>query len=221
MLPCPAPDSCLVYLVRHGATEHNLAEPPRLQGRKLNAPLAPLGRWQAERTAQLLAQTPLQAVYTSPLLRARQTAERIALPHQVPVYEVEGFTEIDVGRWEGMDWASIRQQDPQWCELFEADAGQHGYPEGENFQQVQQRAVAALQQILPQHMGQAIAVAAHNVVNRCLLAHILGIPLAQYRRITQDNCGVSILRFQGEKMKVITLNAVFHLLDGQTVEQSF
>jgi len=202
-------------LIRHGATEHNLAQPPRLQGRRLDAALAPEGRWQAERTAQLLAQARLQAVYTSPLLRARETAQQIALPHQAPVYEVEGLTEIDVGRWEGMDWATIRRQDPQWCELFEADAGRHGYPEGENFQQVQERTVAALGQIAPRHLGQSIAVVAHNVVNRCLLAHVLGIPLAQYRRITQDNCGVSILRFQGEKMKVITLNAVFHLLDGQ------
>ncbi|MDW8039205.1 MAG: histidine phosphatase family protein [Thermoguttaceae bacterium] len=207
-----------MYLVRHGATEHNLAQPPRLQGRRLNAPLAPEGRRQAERTAQLLAQVRLEAVYTSPLLRARQTAELIALPHQAPLYEVEAFTEIDVGRWEGMDWASIRQQAPQWYALFEADAGRHGYPEGENFQQVQERTVAALAQILPRHLGQAIAIVAHNVVNRCLLAHVLGIPLAQYRRITQDNCGVSILRFQGEKMKVITLNAVFHLLDGQTID---
>ena len=214
-LPCPAPDSCLVYLIRHGATEHNLAQPPRLQGRRLDAPLAPEGQWQAERTAQLLAQTPLQAVYTSPLLRARQTAQRIALPHRVPVQPVEDLIEIDVGRWEGLDWAAIRQRDPQWCELFEADAGQYGYPEGENFQQVQQRAVPALRQIVAQHLGQSIAVVSHNVVNRCLLAYVLGIRLAQYRRITQDNCGVSLLRWQGETVKVITLNTIFHLLDGQ------
>ncbi len=204
-----------MYLIRHGATEHNLAQPPRLQGRRLNAPLAPQGRWQAERTAQLLAQVPLQAVYTSPLLRARQTAEQIALPHRAPVYELEGLTEVDVGRWEGLDWTAIRQQDPQGYDLFLTDAGQYGYPEGETFQQVQDRAVAALGQIVPQHLGQAIAVVAHNVVNRCLLAHVLGIPVSQYRRISQDNCGVSILRFQAEKRKLITLNMIFHLFDGQ------
>jgi len=209
-----------VYLIRHGATEHNLAQPPRLQGRRLDAPLAPEGRWQAERTAQLLANAQLQAVYTSPLLRARQTAQLIALPHQAPLYEVKDLVEIDVGQWEGMDWAAIRQLDPQWCELFEADAGQYGYPDGENFQQVQQRAVPVLRQIVAQHLGQSIAVVSHNVVNRCVLAYVLGIPLAQYRRITQDNCGVSLLRWQPEKMKVITLNTIFHLLDRQPVGES-
>lgn len=214
MLPCPAPDHCHVYLIRHGATEHNLAHPPRLQGRRLNAPLAPQGQWQAERTAQLLAQVPLAAVYTSPLLRARQTAERIAQPHQAPVHPLEELIEVDVGRWEGWDWSAIREKDPHAYHLFEADAGQYGYPEGESFLQVQQRAVAALRRIVPAHLGQSIAVVAHNVVNRCLLAYVLGIPVSQYRRITQDNCGVSLLRVQGESFKVIILNTIFHLLDG-------
>lgn len=215
MLPCPAPDGCLVYLIRHGATEHNLAEPPRLQGRRLNAPLAPEGRWQAERTAQLLAQANLKAVYTSPLLRAQQTAHLIALPHQAPIYELEGLIEVDVGRWEGRDWATIRQQDPEGYRRFEADAGQYGYPDGETFRQVQQRALATLHQIIPHHLGQSIAVVSHNVVNRCVLAHLLGIPVAQYRRITQDNCGVNVLWWKEENMKIITLNTVFHLFDGR------
>ncbi len=215
MLPCPAPDTCWVYLIRHGATEHNLAQPPRLQGRRLNAPLSDPGRWQAERTAALLASALLQSVYTSPLLRARQTAEMIALPRALPVIVHEGLIEVDVGRWEGLSWDAIHQIDPQRSALFETDPGRYGYPEGENFLQVQQRTIATFSQIVQEHLGHTIAVVAHNVVNRCYLTHVLGIPVSQYRLITQDNCGVSLLRFKEAKPKLITMNAVFHLADGQ------
>src|SRR5438552_3915423 len=70
-----------LYLLRHGATEANLARPARLQGRKHNPPLAPLGERQAALTRDLLAVRPIDFCYCSPLLRAVQTAEIIAAPH--------------------------------------------------------------------------------------------------------------------------------------------
>src|SRR6478735_7363194 len=69
-----------LYLIRHGATEANLASPPRLQGRKHNPPLARLGVRQAEATRDLLAIRPIEHCYTSPLLRAVQTAVIVAAP---------------------------------------------------------------------------------------------------------------------------------------------
>ncbi|MCE9531166.1 MAG: histidine phosphatase family protein [Planctomycetes bacterium] len=70
-----------LYLIRHAATEANLAHPPRLQGRKNNPPLAKLGVHQAAATRDFLAIRSIDACYTSPLLRAMQTATIIAEPH--------------------------------------------------------------------------------------------------------------------------------------------
>ena len=70
----------LMYLIRHGATEANLAKPARLQGRRHNPPLARLGVRQAEMTRDFLGVRPLDHCYCSPLLRAVQTASIIAAP---------------------------------------------------------------------------------------------------------------------------------------------
>ncbi len=203
-----------MYLVRHGATEHNLARPSRLQGRKLDDPLSAEGRRQAERTAELLAGAGLQAVFSSPMLRARQTAELIAARHGLTVVPVGDLIEVDVGDWEGLSWDAIEQAWPDASQAFLADAGVHGYLGGENLQSVRDRVAPAFERLSRENLGRTIAVIAHNVVNRCYLTSVLGLPVSQYRVITQDNCGVSLLRIWEGKTKVVTLNAVFHL-DGR------
>jgi len=89
-----------LYLIRHGATEANLARPPRLQGRRHDPPLARLGVRQAEATRDFLAIRPLDHCYCSPLLRAVQTAAIVAAPHGLSPRPLEALTECDVGRWE-------------------------------------------------------------------------------------------------------------------------
>ena len=85
MLPSPAPDVCWLYLIRHGATEHNLQRPPILQGRAVDLYLSAEGVRQAEAVANLLSKAQLTAVFCSTLKRAQQTAEIIAGPHRLPV----------------------------------------------------------------------------------------------------------------------------------------
>ncbi len=211
MPPSPAPDTCWCYLIRHGATEINLADPPRLQGRMLDAPLADIGERQAECTGRLLSSVAVQRVLTSPMLRARQTSERIAAPHGLEPEIVEELVEVDVGVWEGLPWDVIARDYPESQRRFLEDAGRYGYEGGENLQSVQARVVPVFTRLLAENRGRRIVVVAHNVVNRCYLVHLLGIPVSQYRIITQDNCGVTLLRHWEDKTKIVTLNAVFHL----------
>ena len=75
-MPTNADNQTILYLIRHGATEANLAKPARLQGRRHNPPLARVGIRQAEATRDFLAVRPIDRCYTSPLLRAVQTATR-------------------------------------------------------------------------------------------------------------------------------------------------
>jgi broad specificity phosphatase PhoE len=200
-----------LYLIRHGATEANIALPARLQGRRHNPPLARLGIRQAEATRDFLAIRPIDHCYCSPLLRAVQTAAIVAAPHGLSPMPAEALTECDVGRWEGLDWQTIRYLDAEAHRRFIANPAQHGYPGGESFRDVHERVAPALEEMLLSHAGEAILVVAHHIVNRTYLAGLLGLTPDQARQVTLDNCGISVVVREGEETTVSTLNAAFHL----------
>jgi broad specificity phosphatase PhoE len=199
-------------LLRHGATDSNLADPPILQGRTINGPLSTAGRQQADQAAACLASFDLAAVYSSPLIRAQETAASIARPHGLSVRTVAQITEADVGAWERRSWREISQTEPELYEKFQRDPAQYGYRGGENLTQVAERVVPALRRTMAAHLGQTIAIVGHNVVNRVFLAHAIQLPLARARGIAQDNCGINTLRYHQGEFKVVSVNSVFHLL---------
>lgn len=201
----------ILYLIRHGATEANLARPARIQGRRHNPPLARLGVRQAEATRDFLAIRPIDHCYCSPLLRAVQTAAIVAAPHGLSPQPLEALTECDVGRWEGLDWQTVRYLDAEGYQRFMQFPGQHGYPGGETFNTVLDRVAPALNELLRQHSGESILVVAHHVVNRTYLAGLLGLTPDQARQVTLDNCGISLVVCEDDQTTVRTLNAAFHL----------
>jgi broad specificity phosphatase PhoE len=201
----------ILYLLRHGATEANLARPARLQGRKLDPPLAKLGVRQAEATRDFLAIRPVDYCYSSPLKRAMQTAAIVAAPHGLSPQPLDALAECDVGEWEGLDWQTIRNRDPEAYERYMSDPGRFGYPGGESFAEVYARVSEAVENLLAVHAGQAILVVAHHVVNRTYLAGLLGLGMEQARQVTLDNCGISIVIRDGNETTLATLNAAFHL----------
>jgi broad specificity phosphatase PhoE len=200
-----------MYLIRHGATEANLARPPRLQGRRQNAPLTRLGIRQAEATRDFLAIRPIDYCYCSPLLRALQTAAIVAAPHGLSPHPLEELIECDIGQWEGLDWQTIRYLDASAHARFLANPAEHGYPGGESFRDVFERVHPVLERLLTAHAGQSILVVSHHIVNRTYLAGLLGLPLDQARQVTLDNCGISLVVRDGDQTSVSTLNAAFHL----------
>ena len=201
----------ILYLIRHGATDANLARPPLLQGRNYDPPLARLGVRQAEATRDLLAIRPIDRCYCSPLLRAVQTAGIVAAPHEVEPIALEALTECDVGRWERLDWQTIREQDPEAYARFMDRPGEFGYPEGESFADVSERVSRALEELLNEHEGQALLIVGHHIVNRTYLAGLMGLGPNQARQVTHDNCGVSIVIRENGVTAVGTVNAAFHL----------
>lgn len=202
-----------VILVRHGATEANLHRPPWLQGQGSDIPLCELGRNQAGAAAALLARLPVARVVSSPLRRARETAEIIASRlGQADVEPEPAIMECDVGRWESLDWDTIAQHDPERYRQFMDDPAAHGYPGGESFADVHRRAAPAFDALFDTPPGKLVLAVSHNVVNRTYLAAALGIPLGRARSIRQDNGCINLLRRQSPAVEVLSLNAVFHLL---------
>jgi len=203
--------TCWFYLARHGATDNNRAKPPRLQGRRTDPGLSEEGCDQAARAAGFLAETPLDAVYSSPLLRALETAQTIAEPHDITVTIEDGLIEADVGGWEGMPWDQIEREYPDQYRAFMTDPARNPYLGGESVGEVQQRVIPVFERLAAANPGRTILLVAHNVVNRGYLAHLMGVPLNQYRNIPQDNCGINLLRWRDGRVKPVTVNGAFHL----------
>jgi broad specificity phosphatase PhoE len=201
----------VLYLMHHGATETNLTGPPVLQGRRYNPPLAPLGIRQAEATRDFLAIRPMDRCYSSPLQRALDTAAIVAAPHGLSPIPLEALMECDVGRWEGLDWQTIRSRDGEAYRRFMEDPANHGYPEGESLADVYRRVQPALEELLSRHAGDTILVLSHRTVNRAYLAGLLGLTPDQARHVSQDNCGISVVIREGAETTVSTVNAAFHL----------
>lgn len=207
-------DTTWLYLVRHGATEANERVPYILQGCGIDLPLSATGEKQAAAVARLLQTYPIRHVYSSRMVRAQQTAHAIARALDLDLRSLEQIHECDVGRWEGMDWESIRRQYPEEHERFRENPEIHPNLGGESYGDVLRRSRPVILDLLHRHVGESIAVVAHNIVNRVLLADLLGIGVHRAPSIRQANGCVNLIRFQHGKAEVISFNAQFHLEGG-------
>jgi broad specificity phosphatase PhoE len=201
----------LVYFLVPGATEASLARPPRLQGRWHDLSLAPLGNRQAEATRDFLAVRPMDVCYTSPLLRAAQTASIIVEPHQLVPQPHAGLVECDLGRWEGQDWQAIRYLDATNYRLFRTSPAKHGYPGGESFDAAAARMTDVVEELFKQYPARAILLVTHPIITSIYLATLLGLSPTQARLMCLDECGISVIVREGDETTVTTLNAAFHL----------
>ena len=210
-----------VILVRHGQTAWNVEE--RFRGRA-SVPLDETGLAQAEVAARYVpAHWNPKAIYCSPLLRARQTAEKIAQPLQLHERAHPGLLDIDYGAWEGYTPDDLRDQG--WEKALETWYTQpHAapIPGGETLQAVRLRAMGALGEIVERHRGETVIIVAHTVVNRLILLGILGLGNERFWHLGQDTCAINVLEFDGQFYKLLKMNDncyladVDHLKDGAT-----
>jgi broad specificity phosphatase PhoE len=166
-----------VLLARHGETDWNRES--RFQGHA-DPPLNDLGRQQAAELADALANEELAAVYSSPLRRALETAEIVAARHELRAIPVEGLREVDVGSWQGLTRDEVEQRFPDQFDRW-LDYGQ-GWNDGESYEQMGLRVIAALQELAARHDGGQIVALTHGGPIRAALAQAAGITHAEARR---------------------------------------
>jgi probable phosphomutase (TIGR03848 family) len=151
------------------------------------------GRKQAARLAEWLAPVPLEAIYSSPLERAVETAEPIAKAHGLEVQLRERLGDTRYGELTGKAIEDIMKTD-MW-EEFRAYPSRTRFPGAETVYEVQVRVVAELEEILETHPEGNIAVVAHGDVIRVSVAYFIGLPLDFLGRIWAAPASVTILRF--------------------------
>ncbi|QDT16962.1 histidine phosphatase family protein [Alienimonas californiensis] len=201
-----------LLLIRHGATEANERVPYILQGNGIDLPLSETGRAQAASVGKFLADVPMTAVYSSGMVRANETAAAIAEPHGLEVRTAEGIHEVNVGRWEGMNWGDIESAHPAEFAAFRANPGHVAYLHGESYAAVLARAAPAFAELLIRHAGERFAVVAHNVVNRAYLAALLGMPLDRAADLRQSNACVNVItHVDGQAPRVESVNQNRHV----------
>jgi broad specificity phosphatase PhoE len=157
-----------VLLVRHGATDWNIYK--RAQG-QADIPLDETGKLQALETAEQLSSLDIDAVYSSDLSRARDTAAAIANHQGLEVITDERFREIDQGEWTGLPVAEIARR---WPDLWGAARHYNARPGGESPHQVRERALAALRDAVEAHPDGTIVVVSHGGTIRWLSAEAMG-----------------------------------------------
>lgn len=181
-----------ILLLRHGPVDYMDGRKCCL-GSRTDPPLTPAGRAAAAALAPMLRARGVQAVWSSPLLRCRETAEAMAAG--LPTGCVPGLEEQDCGAWDGLSFDEIRAR-------FPAEYARRGLdpalppPGGEPPDQCAARGLAALRRLAEQAEGN-LAVVAHAGINRAMLCRLTERPMSEMRTLPQPYLGVSLLRFDG------------------------
>lgn len=177
----------------------------------MDPPLSDIGRAQAALVGATLRGAPLQAVYCSPLQRARDTAAVVAAPHGLPVEPVADLREIAFGVWESLFSEEVEQRFGPVLQQWWQHPDQVQIPGAEPLAEVRDRAVGALRAIVTRHRDTAVAVVAHGGVNKLILLTLLSAPLSSFWRLAQSNACINVLEFNGERGRVLVANETTHL----------
>ena len=167
-----------VYLARHGQTAYNLEG--RFQG-QLPVALDDTGRTQAAELAERAVAYGFKALWCSPLLRARETAEAVARRLGLEPIEDARLMETDAGDWTDRSFAEVLGEAPNQFAAFAAADPTFAFPGGESFAEQEVRVVAALEQV---ERGELPAlVVCHGMVIRAALAGRAGHRLKRFQRV--------------------------------------
>jgi broad specificity phosphatase PhoE len=196
-----------LLLARHGQSVANAGR--RFQGSQ-DVPLSELGCRQAAALGAALKSGRLTHVYSSPMERARLTADAVVAAIGVPLTLVDDLRELSLGEWEGCTVDEIRARPGDPYTRWVRDPVQHLPPGGEPLAAVQERALRAVQVIAAAHPdGEDVLVVSHGGLISAFLAHWLGMPLASIWRLTVGNGSLSRVA----PPRVLSLNETAHLAD--------
>lgn len=195
-----------LLLIRHGEVLAN--REMRYVGAR-DEPLADSGIAQADLLASALASLPVRAVYSSPLLRARETGRRIAAAREVDLRIEPRLREQSFGEWEGLTRAEVLERDREHLLRWESDLGTSP-PGGEPLTEVQARVLGLVQDLAREHRGDWVALVSHVGPIKALLCAALGAPLATARHLFLDPATLTVIDW-GERPVVRLFNAHGHL----------
>jgi alpha-ribazole phosphatase len=198
-----------IHLVRHGDT------PQAAEGifcGELDPALTEQGRAQADRLARATAPLGLIALYCSPKLRARETAEPIAKAHRLEPILEPGLREIAYGRWDGLKESDVREKEPAALAAWHADPSLVPPPGGETAYDIAARAMPVLMRVRDRHQSGHVMLVSHKATIRVMVCALLGMPLQRFRTyVACPTTSVTTFELGPESALLVGVADVHHL----------
>ena len=180
----------LLLLIRHG--ENDFVKTGKMAGHTPGVHLNERGKQQAAELGETLKDVPLAAIYSSPLERAIETAEPIALGRELQIQVRQELIESDIGEWQGAEIKNTRKL-PEW-KMVQNQPSRFRFPGGESFQEMQTRLINEIEGIAKAHQPEDIvALVFHSDPIKLVVAYYLGMPLDNFQRISIDTASVTML----------------------------
>lgn len=198
-----------LYIIRHGQTDWNIAK--KIQGRQ-DIPLNERGHFQAQCLGKAMENRPITAVFSSPQIRAMETAIAVASPAGVPVIPVRDLMEINYGVWEGKTEEELLRDDRALYEAWWSHPAETAPPEGESINQVNERCRQAWKEIKPQLTGDA-AIVAHGGLLAHFMEQLLGSESIAASTVAH-NASITTIEYEPEteRFALVEFDDYKHLL---------
>jgi probable phosphoglycerate mutase len=196
-----------LLIVRHGETAWNRAG--RIQGHR-DSPLTERGLAQARATAARLARERVDALYSSDLGRAQQTAREVAARTALPIRTDAGLRERAFGILEGKTWEEIARDHPDDARRITTDTS-HAMAGGESLAAFRERVIGTFRRIAQEAGAGRIAVVTHGGVLGVLFREATGMPLDAPRTYTTLNAGVNHFRWADDRWSIVRWGDAEHL----------
>jgi broad specificity phosphatase PhoE len=200
-----------LILARHGETVWNVEKVYR--GRT-DINLDEVGIKQAELLGKYLSNWELEAIYSSPLRRALDTANIIARYQKIGIHIAEGLIDFDYGEWQSLSEQRVKNLYPNLHDEWHNNPHKVRMPGGESLEDVKKRAIKIVNDVLSEYQGSVILVS-HRVVNKVLICSLLGLGNSYFWNIKQDVSGITIFNYVDGRFVLTRHNDTSHLKELQ------
>ncbi len=197
-----------VILIRHGETDWNREQ--IFRGR-IDVALNEVGLVQAKAVGTSLKDIKIDAIYSSPLSRAFETASVLSEDRGLEIEIEKGFIDIDFGEWQGLSHKKVKGKSKNLYETWLAEPQNVVFPDGEGLEDVYKRSMNALEKVIKNHPGETVAIVSHRVLNKVLLCAVLGLELSHFWYIKQDTCAINRFEYKDGIYYITLINDTCHL----------
>ena len=200
-----------LILARHGETVWNVE---KIYRGRMDVNLDEVGIKQAELLGKYLSNWELEAIYSSPVKRALDTANIVARYQKIGVHVAEGLIDFDYGEWQSLPEQEVKRLYPALLNEWHHNPHKVRMPGGESLEDVGRRAIEVVNDILSKYQGSVVLVS-HRVVNKVLICSLLGLDNSHFWNINQDVGGITIFNYGDGRFVLTRHNDTSHLRELQ------
>jgi len=197
-----------IILARHGETVWNIE---KIYRGRADVNLDEMGIKQAELLGNYLSNWGLEAIYSSPLRRALDTANIVARYQKIGVQIAEGLIDFDYGEWQALPEQEVKKLYPALLNEWHNNPHKVRMPGGDSLEDVRGRAIEVVNDVLSKYQGSVLLVS-HRVVNKVLICSLLGLDNSHFWNINLDVGGITIFNYVDRRFVLTSHNDTSHLM---------